>query len=89
MEFEWDNAKRAANIAKHGLDFARIGRLINAPHVVMAARDVGDEKRWLAIGVLDECVVTAVFTWRGKRIRVISLRSARNGERRRYQAIYG
>ena len=28
MEFEWDEAKRVSNVAKHGLDFVRIARLL-------------------------------------------------------------
>ena len=88
MEFEWDETKRAANITKHGFDFARIGRLLDAPHIIMPARPAQGEDRWLAIGVLDNRVVTAVFTWRGARVRVISIRRARDGERRRYQAIH-
>ncbi len=27
MEFEWDEEKRLANIAKHGIDFTRVKRL--------------------------------------------------------------
>ncbi len=88
MEFEWDETKRTANIAKHGLDFARIGRLLNGPHVTMAARATEGEERMLAIGELDGRIVTAVFTWRAEKMRIISLRSARDGERRRYQALY-
>jgi uncharacterized DUF497 family protein len=31
MEFEWDEAKRAANIAKHGFDFLQAKRVFDGP----------------------------------------------------------
>jgi uncharacterized DUF497 family protein len=89
LEFEWDDAKRTANIAKHGLDFLRVGRLMAEQHVVVPGREVGGEARMLAIGLIEERFVTAVFVMRGGNVRVISLRSARHGERRKYQAVYG
>jgi uncharacterized DUF497 family protein len=88
LEFEWDEAKRATNIAKHGLDFARIARLLDGPHVTIEARATQGEQRLLTIGELDGRVVTAVFTWRAEKMRIISLRSARDDEWRRYQALY-
>jgi uncharacterized DUF497 family protein len=88
LEFEWDEAKRAANIEKHGFDFARVGRLFDAPHILTPARPAQAEQRWLAIGLMEGRLATAVFTRRNGRTRIISIRSARDDERRRYQAIY-
>jgi len=34
MEFEWDDAKRLANLEKHGLDFADLGEFDWATRVV-------------------------------------------------------
>ena len=31
--FEWDEAKRRANVAKHGLDFLRVTRIFEGPMV--------------------------------------------------------
>jgi len=89
LEFEWDEAKRLTNLAKHRLDFTRIARLLNGPHVFAAGNTHPVEARWLVTGILEDRFVTAVFTQRGERIRIISLRSARNVEKRRYQALYG
>ena len=89
MEFEWDEAKRVSNIAKHGLDFVRIARLLDGPHVTKRASGAHGEERLLLTGKLDGRAVTAVATWRGEKMRIISLRSARNDERRGYQALHG
>jgi uncharacterized DUF497 family protein len=88
-EFEWDERKNEANRAKHGLDFVDAVALFDHPHLLAAARMTGGETRSLATGLVDGRVVTAVFTLRGDRIRIISLRVARADERLRYQALLG
>jgi uncharacterized DUF497 family protein len=45
--------------------------------------------RWLAVGMIDDVYVTAVFTRRGPVIRIISMRRARNDERKKHQQIFG
>ena len=89
MEFEFDEAKRLATVGKHGLDFLDADILFGNPHLVGQARVVAGEQRWLAVGMLDDVCVTAIFTWRGKVIRLTSMRKARDSERRRYQALFG
>jgi hypothetical protein len=85
MEFEWDDAKRLGNIAKHGFDFILAG-----DHLRAAARPgVDGEPRWLAPGLIRGRTATAIYTLRGDTIRLISLRSARHDERRRHQALFG
>ena len=88
MEFEWDQAKRLANLAKHGFDFLRATDVFLGPHLLIPARNAAAEHRWLAIGTTDGVPVTVVFTQRGQTIRVISIRSSRRGERSRYQALF-
>lgn len=89
MEFEWDEAKRLVNIEKHGIDFLDADLVLTGPHLVGLARTVADEARWLAVGMLDDVYVTIIFTRRGGAIRLISMRSARNGERQRHQEVFG
>jgi uncharacterized DUF497 family protein len=89
VEFEWDEAKRQSNLRKHQFDFTRIARLLAGPHVFAAGNAHPFEVRWLVTGLLEARIVTAVVTLRGERIRIISLRSARSVEKRRYQATYG
>lgn len=87
MDFEWDEEKRLKNLEKHGIDFIDADILFGNPHLV--APTVDGEQRWLATGMIDEIYVTAVFTRRGPVIRMISMRSARNGERKRHQEVFG
>jgi uncharacterized DUF497 family protein len=87
MAFEWDEAKRLANIEKHGIDFADITEMFNG-HVIEnedRRRDYG-EQRIRAFGEVDGRVVQVVYTLRNGRRRVISARRARRNERRAYYA---
>ena len=85
MMFEWDLAKNAANITKHGIDFEdAIGVFEGA--VLEVRSDRGSEKRWKAVGEIEGVVIAVVFTWREDRRRIISARKARNNERRAYRA---
>ena len=81
MWFEWD-------LEKHGLDFIDAVAMFDAPHMVEVARTVGDEARSLAIGQLNARVVVVVYTMRGDATRIISMRRARDSERRRYEAVF-
>jgi uncharacterized DUF497 family protein len=46
MEFEWDEAKRASNIVKHGLDFSAARFMWRKPVIDPAGvRIAGDELR--------------------------------------------
>jgi uncharacterized DUF497 family protein len=89
MEFEFDEDKRLKNIEKHGIDFINADLLFGNPHLEGPAKTVDGERRWLATGMIDDVYVTAVFTRRGSVIRIISMRSVRNGERDEYQEIFG
>jgi uncharacterized DUF497 family protein len=89
MDFEWNEEKRLKNIEKHGIDFLDADILFGNPHLAGPGKTVDGEQRWLATGMIDEIYVTAVFTRRGPVIRMISMRSARNGERKRHQEVFG
>lgn len=89
MEFEWDERKRQANRAKHGLDFADADLILEGPHLITEARPVEGETRRLAIAPTAGRHVAMIFTEREGAIRVISLRKARLGEREQHEAIFG
>jgi uncharacterized DUF497 family protein len=90
MLFEWDERKRLANLAKHRLDFADVDLVFDQPYLRLAGRPVGAEIRHRAIGSLGESLVAVIFTMRGETVRIISMRKARDDERRRFhQAIHG
>ena len=85
MDFEWDERKRLANIAKHKIDFLKATSIFAGPVVefVQTARDYGEE-RIGALGKTDESILWVVYTWRGKRRRILSARKAGSDEREKY-----
>jgi uncharacterized DUF497 family protein len=85
MEFEWDDAKRLANVEKPGLDFVDAEVVFLGPLLAGPARCVDGESRMLAIGMLDDIHVTMIYTLRGSTVRIISMRRARNEERKGYE----
>jgi uncharacterized DUF497 family protein len=88
LEIEWDEAKRMANVAKHGIDFYDVLEVFASSHLEIEARQTNGETRRLAVGLIAGRLVTIVFTHRGEAIRIISARRARHGERRQYQALH-
>jgi uncharacterized DUF497 family protein len=88
LEFEWDEAKRASNRIKHGFDFARASELFNGQPVVTYKSDFAAEPRWVTVGMVLDRLVALVWTPRMNAIRVISLRSARDAEKRDYRALF-
>ncbi|MCU0832576.1 MAG: BrnT family toxin [Rhizobiaceae bacterium] len=88
MDFEWDEAKNASNIAKHGISFGDAihvfdGLVVSKPD---RRRDYGEE-RTISIGLMDEVlIVVLVHTERSGTVRIISARRARSDEREVYQA---
>ena len=89
FDLEWDEAKRHANIATHGIDVVRAIDVFAGPHIVLPGRETATESRWIAIGLTERLHVSLVFTRRGSSICVISIRKARHGERRQHQALHG
>lgn len=89
MRFEWDEAKRAANLHKHGVDFIRAQLVFDGRPVVTAASDHPEEPRFLTVGEIDGRVYSVIWTWRRGAIRIISARRARHAERERYLALHG
>lgn len=81
--FEWDEAKRAAALEKHGIDFLDATRIFAGP-VLRARSAFEDEDRWIAVGLLDGLEIAVIYTLRGGTCRIITARRARTNERRRY-----
>ena len=89
MQFEWDQAKNAQNIRKHGFDFTDGIELFSGESPFLVASDEHEdpeEERWRGIGTIRGRVVVAVFVQRGADvIRFISLRRANREEREAYE----
>lgn len=80
MIFEFDGSKSESNRRKHDIDFVAAQRLRQDTHRVEVVARTVDEPRWVAIGVIDGRHWSAVYTLRGGRIRLISVRRARREE---------
>lgn len=87
MEFEYDLNKSAANKKKHGIDFDAAQALWDDPERLEIPARETDEPRYLVIGVIDNSHWSAVVTYRGKHIRLISVRRSRNEEVKLYESI--
>jgi uncharacterized protein len=85
MDFRWDDATAAANLAKHGIDFEDAIDIFAEP-CLQTRSDRDDEVRWKAIGILNGVEVAVVYTLRGPICRIISARRASAYERRAYHA---
>ena len=85
--FEWDPAKREANLQKHGIDFRDVMALFDDSQVVFedASRPEHGERRTKAIGRVGATLLCVIFTDRGERRRIISARRTRRDERERYR----
>jgi hypothetical protein len=85
MQFEWDENKNARNLEKHGIDFVKAKDVFADPNSVTFRSGVRhSEERYLTIGIVDDRLITVVFTIRNDRTRIISARRARKKEREVY-----
>ena len=85
MLFEWDDKKRLSNLEKHKINFTDVVQLFKKPYLTKEdkRKDYG-EKRWIALGIVNDKIVVAVFTYRKQNIRIISARKANKIERSIY-----
>ena len=86
MELEWDEVKRLANYAKHGLDFRDAEKVFQG--ITLTAEDNRQdygEKRFISLGLLEDMVVVVVHTARSEKTRIISMRKANQREKKTYE----
>ena len=85
MQYEWDEAKREANLSKHGIDFADVAPLFDGITVtVLDDRFDYGEHRFVTLGILDGVVIAVAHTETDDAIRLISARRATHYEEERY-----
>lgn len=84
---EWDPRKAAANLKKHGVDFADAATVLHDDQAITVRDDEANEERYVTIGT-DALgnVLVVVYTWRDDRPRLISARQAKPQEREQYGA---
>ena len=83
MEIEWDAAKAAANLKKHGVSFEEAATALLDPQALTQEDDSSTgELRWVLVGMGAAArLLTVVYTLRAEeRIRLISARKATRKE---------
>ncbi len=88
MEFEFDAHKSLSNQQKHGIDFTRAQTLWDDPDLIEIPARTDDEPRYLVIGKIGGRHWSGIITYRGDRIRIISVRRSRPEEIALYEG-YG
>jgi uncharacterized protein len=85
-DFEWDDAKTLANLAKHGIPFDAARLVFQDSFAVdwFDGREDYGEDRYARIGMVQGRLLYVAYTMRGERIRVISIRGTEPHEHRRY-----
>lgn len=85
-DFEWDDAKDAANAAKHGITLKSAKLLFDDPDSIdLETPARTDALLWRRVGFLGRGYYVCVYTPRAGRIRLISLRRARQNEIQAYR----
>ena len=88
LQFEWDEAKAAGNLEKHGVTFDEASSVFRDPlaKVVPDPTDPSGEDRAIMMGRSDQSrLLLIVFTEHADRIRIISAREATRRERHGYE----
>lgn len=87
MYLEFDPAKDAANIAKHGISLADALLVYEAPNKITLQASRQDEGRLVDVAMVEmaSVVLVLVYVVRGGVVRAISLRRASKAERKLYE----
>jgi uncharacterized DUF497 family protein len=85
MEFEFDPVKSEKNGAKHGIDFGSAQLLWEDPDRLQIPAQTQGEPRSILIGRIKDKHWSAIFTMRGDKIRIVSVRRSRKSEVEAYE----
>ena len=85
-EFEWDDRKAAANLARHRVSFEAARLACDDPYALEREdpREHYGEARYILLGMAQGRLLHVSYTTRRERIRIISARVAEPFERRSY-----
>ena len=85
----YDETKRQANLAKHGLDLADAGLVYHAPNKITLCSPRQGEHRLMDVAMVEivNIVLVLVYVERDQDIRAISLRRASKQERKHYASL--
>ena len=83
---QWDDDKAAANVEKHGVDFADAVSVLSDELALTAVDADRTEERYVALG-MDAFgrILVVAYTWREDDFRIISARKANRSEARQYE----
>jgi uncharacterized DUF497 family protein len=84
MEFEFDADKSSSNKEKHDINFVTAQSLWSDVSRLEIAANSLDEPRFQILGLIGDKVWSAFITYRNERIRIISVRRARENEEKLY-----
>jgi len=77
MEFEFDNHKSQENKKRHGIDFVEAQMLWDdSDRIEVPVRTI-DEPRFIMIAKIADKYWSGIITYRGEKIRIISVRRSR------------
>ncbi len=86
ITFEFDEKKSQTNLEKHGIDFVDAQRLWDDADLLEIPAKTVDEPRSLVIGIISGIHWSGVITYRGNRIRIISVLRSRKEEVSLYES---
>jgi uncharacterized protein len=86
MAFEYDSKKSQINREKHGIDFDAAQALWTDEDRLEIPAKTLDEPRYIVIGKIGGKYWSAVITYRGEKVRIISVRRSRDEEIELYES---
>ena len=86
MNFEFDPEKSDSNKIKHRIDFIEAQELWNDIDLLVIPAKTTDEPRFLVIARIGKKYWTEIITYRNDKIRIISVRRARDEEIELYES---
>jgi uncharacterized DUF497 family protein len=88
LEFEWDEEKRTSNIEERGVDFRDAALIFEGPVIMKEdTRESYGERRFRALGKVDDDYYVVAYTWRGSTCRIISAWRVDEEGKKRYEDI--
>lgn len=91
MPWEWDEAKNAANLSKHGIDFETAVHVFFDGFLRIREDWHGGEQRWHSFGMIGNAYIVVIHTGRIDEVeagaigRLISARRMTSREKRWYE----
>ena len=84
--FAFDPNKSEINKHKHGIDFYTARRLWKDPNRIEIPARWVDESPYVLIAGIEQDIWSAIYTLRNNKVRIISVRKARDNEKEIYHS---